>query len=342
VTGGRSHHLHSPAVPASVEVDPYEHDPLHWGASMAQHTDLLLRLFDVVGAASVVEVGAYAGDLTRVLVQWADQTDATVAAIDPAPQPALVSLAEEHARLELIRQTSLESLGEIDLPDVVIIDGDHNYYTVSEELRLIASRASGARLPLLLFHDVSWPHARRDDYFDVEQIPTDFRQPLVGERAGIVPDDPGTRPHGLPYHKSADHEGGPRNGVLTAVEDFAASDDELRLAVVPAFFGFGAVWDSRAPWATTAAAILAPLDRDRLIAGLESNRVGHIAGEHELRNEIWRLQDRLTRQELVLQRLLDSSAFAVAERLSLIRVKAGVAPDQSTISRDQIRRALAD
>jgi hypothetical protein len=44
----------------------------------------------------------------------------------------------------------------------------------------------------------------------------------------------------------------------------------------------------------------------------------------------------------VLRRLLDSSAFAVAERLSLIRVKAGVAPDQSVISRQQIRRALSD
>ena len=329
-------------MPVDVEVDPYQHDPLHWGASMAHHIEVMLRLFEAVGARSVVEVGAYAGDLTRVLVRWAAQTGGAVTAIDPAPQPALVSLADEHAGLELIRRTSLESLGEIELPDVVIIDGDHNYYTVSEELRLIASRTSDARLPLLLFHDVSWPHARRDDYFDVEQIPADYRQPLVGERAGIVPGDPGTRPDGLPYHKSAAHEGGPRNGVLTAVEDFAAGDDQLRLTVVPAFFGLGAVWHSQAPWAAAAADILEPLDRDRLIAGLESNRVGHIAGEHQLRNEIWRLQERIQRQEVVLRRLLDSSAFAVAERLSLIRIKAGVAPDQSVVSREQIRGVLSD
>jgi hypothetical protein len=309
---------------------------------MAHHTDLLLRLFEAVGARSVVEVGAYAGDLTRVLVQWADQTDGTVAAIDPAPQPALVALADEHAGLALIRETSLASLGEIELPDVVIIDGDHNYYTVSEELRLIGSRVAGAQLPLLLFHDVSWPHARRDDYFDVEQIPADFRQPLVGDGKGIVPGDPGTRSDGLPYHKSAAHEGGARNGVLTAVEDFAASDPALRLAVVPAFFGFGVVWHSAAPWSDAVSAVLAPLDRNDLIDRLESNRVGHLAGEHELRHEIWQLQQRLTRQEQVLRRLLDSSAFAVAERLSVMRVKAGVAPDQSVISRAQIRGALDD
>ena len=114
--------------------------------------------------------------------------------------------------------------------------------------------------------------------------------------------------------------------MLTAIEDFAAAEPQRRLVVVPAFFGFGAAWDVRAPWATAVTAILEPLDRDPLIAALESNRIAHIAGEHQLRNQIWELQERLGRQEEVLRRLLDSSAFAVAERLSAIRVKAGVAP----------------
>ena len=64
---------------------------------------------------------------------------------------------------------------------MVIIDGDHNYFTVSEELRLIAERAAGAALPLLLFHDVGWPHARRDDYYAAERIPEADRRPLAGD-----------------------------------------------------------------------------------------------------------------------------------------------------------------
>ena len=252
-----------------------------------------------------------------------------------------MALSTEHGGLELIRDTSLRALATIELPDVVIVDGDHNYYTVSEELRVIGDRGGGAELPLLLFHDVSWPHARRDDYFDPEQIPPDYRQPLVGERAGIVPGDAGTQRDGLPYEKSAAREGGPRNGVLTAVEEFVALDDRRRLAVIPAFFGFGAVWHADAAWAGAVAAILDPLDGDPLLAALEANRIGHIAGEHALRNEIWELRERLERQEQVLRRLLDSSAFAVAERLSQIRVRAGVAPRQSVISREQVRRALS-
>ena len=44
----------------------------------------------------------------------------------------------------------------------------------------------------------------------------------------------------------------------------------------------------------------------------------------------------------MLRRLLDSSAFAVAERLSRLRARAGVATEQSIVSKDEIRRALED
>jgi hypothetical protein len=327
---------------AGVEIDPYLNDPLHWGASMAHHSELLLRALEAVGARSVIEVGAYAGDLTRVLADWAGPAGAEVVAVDPSPQEQLVALAAEHDGIELVRRTSLEALPEMPLTDVIVIDGDHNYYTVSEELRLIAGRAAGGTLPLLLFHDVCWPHGRRDDYFDPSQIPAAYRRPIAGERRGIFPGDPGTRADGLPYPRSAATEGGPRNGVLTAVEDFVAGDGDLRLVVVPAFFGFGAVWNTAAPWADEVAAVLEPWDRHPLLERLEANRVLHVAGEHALRTALWNTQERQTRQESVLRRLLDSSAFAVAERLSRLRVRAGVAPSQSVISRDEVRRALED
>jgi Methyltransferase domain len=332
-----------------TDFDPYLHDPLHWGASMVHHSETLLSCLEAVRARSVAEVGAYAGDLTRVLVHWAAQTGGAVLAVDPVPQPALVAMSDEHDVLELVRETSLEALARIELPDVIILDGDHNYYTVAEELRLIGERTAGAgertagaQLPLLLFHDVCWPHGRRDDYFDPAQIPLDFRQPLIAAGAGIYPGDPGARRGGLPYPRSAAREGGERNGVLTAVEDFVAGSDRLELAVVPAFFGFGALWHREAPWAQGLAEVLKPLDRNPLLGRLEENRVSHIAHEHVLRTQLWDQQERQTRQEQVLRRMLQSSAFAVAEGLSKLRVRARIAPGQSVISRAEIRRALDD
>ncbi len=310
---------------------------------MAQVAEVMLACLDAAAVRSIAEVGAFAGDLTGVLVKWAAGAGARVQAIDPAPQPGLQQLATEHPELELIRQTSLESLSSLELPDAIVIDGDHNYYTVSEELRLIGERAAGdGVLPLLLFHDVLWPHGRRDDYFDAEQIPPDARHRTVREGNGIFPGDPGIRPGGLPYPRSAAHEGGPRNGVLTAVEDFVAGRPGTQLAIVPAFFGFAVAWDTGRPYAEALRTLLGPLDRHPVLERLESNRVEHLARAYQLQSEIWALQAQLTRQRAVLQRLLDSSAFGVAERLSRLRAGAGIATDQSVLSKDEIRRALEE
>jgi hypothetical protein len=325
----------------TVQFDPYLHDPERWGVSMAQMAELLLACLDIAGARSVGEVGAFAGDLTRVLVDWAARAGARVLAIDPAPQDGLLELAAAYPELELIRETSLDALPRIPLPDAIVIDGDHNYYTVSHELRLIGERAPGAGLPLLLFHDVCWPHGRRDDYFDAAGIPPADRHQVAGaEGGGLHPDDPGLRPGGLPYPHSAAREGGPRNGVLTAVESFVAERGDVRLAVVPAFFGFGVVWHEGAPWAAELAQVLEPLDRNPILERLEANRVFQLARGHSHLTALWAAQERLARQEALLRRMLESSAFAVAELLSRGRVRAGIAPAQSVISKEEIRRAL--
>ena len=323
------------------DLDPYANDPGRWGASLVALGEIIVPCLDAVGARSVVEVGAYAGDLTGLLLEWAGGSGARVWAIDPAPRKPLVELAARHPELELVRETSHAALRHVPLPDVAIVDGDHNYYTVSEEIRLIAERASGADLPLLIFHDVGWPHARRDDYYDPDLIPEEHRHP-IDEGTGLYPGVTDVREGGLPYRFKAREEGGPRNGVLTAVEDFAAGRDGLRLAVVPAFFGLGVVWHEDAPWAGAVAEILKPWDRNPLLERLEANRVLHLASSHFQMVQAARAQERAARQEAVLRRLLQSSAFAVAERLSRVRHRAGIATGQSVVSKDDIRRALGD
>jgi hypothetical protein len=73
---------------------------------------------------------------------------------------------------------------------------------------------------------------------------------------------------------------------------------------------------------------------------LEANRVAHLARGYLHQTEVWELQRRLARQQALLQRLLDSSAFAVAERLSRLRASARIATEQSVVSKDEIRAAM--
>jgi hypothetical protein len=135
----------------------------------------------------------------------------------------------------------------------------------------------------------------------------------------------------------AEGEGGPRNGVLTALEDFVDRRSDRRLATVPAFFGLGVVWHQDAPWAGAVAEILAPWDRNPLLARLEANRVLNLATRHaesarlhgeiehlrrkieKLEGEMGSLHARLAGQEELLRLMLDSRAIALADRVSSLR-----------------------
>ena len=128
--------------------------------------------------------------------------------------------------------------------------------------------------------------------------------------------------------------------MLTAVEDFAAARDDVRSSSSPSSSASASLWPTDAPYADALAALLDPFDRHPVLERLEANRVHQLAAPRDRPGEMWGLRERQQRQEALLRRLLESSAFDVAERLSRLRVKAGVAPGSAVISKDEIRRAL--
>ncbi len=295
------------------------------GYSLTNVAELLFPCLDAISPDSVVEVGAYRGVLTEALLNWAGDSGAAITAIDPEPEEELLELEQGHPELELVREPSHEALAHLPLADAVILDGDHNYYTLTEELRLIDEKSRGRAFPLLLFHDVCWPHARRDTYYDPDRIPEDQRQPIARDSA-IVPGESGTTWAGLHYPFAAAQEGGPRNGVLTAIEDFVEGRDRLRLAIVPIFFGFGVLWREDAAWSSEVARILEPFDRNPILERLEANRVAQMI-DHIL----------MEQQQALLRSFLHSRAFTWAERLS--QLKQGGDP---IFSREQVKRVLGE
>ncbi len=316
-------------------------DPGQWGASLINNGELLTACLDIASPRSVIEIGAYAGDVSTFLLKWAEPSGARLWAVDPSPQDELVALADERPDLQLVQETSHQALRQLPRADAYVIDGDHNYYTVSEELRLIAAGAGQDVLPLLLLHDVGWPHGRRDDYFAPEQIPEDFRQPTV-EGGGLFPGIAEPQRGGLPYKFPAVKPGGPRNGVLTAVEDFVGEHTALSLAILPAFFGLAVVWSRDAPYSEQLVQLLGPLDRHPIIERLEANRTFHLAAVHQQMAEAAAALESLRRQEELLRRMLRSSAFTIADRLSRLRKRAGIAPADVAVSRAEILKTLAD
>jgi Methyltransferase domain len=319
------------------DLDPHERDPGGWCASLLHSAEILLGCLDAVQARSVAEVGAFMGELTRLLMLWADTAGGHVVAIDPSPHPDLEQLEDERHDLQLIRETSHEALAHIPLADAIILDGDHNYYTLSEELRIVWQRVGEERrqLPLLLLHDVCWPHGRRDDYYAPERIPVEHRQPIAPDRS-VYPDEEGTQYSGLPYRYPAAHEGGPRNGVLTAAEDFAAAHEQLHLAVVPTFFGVGVIWDRSSPHADALTQVVGPWDRNPLLERLERNRVLHLASSQRQLRRAQDANERVQKRDQLLERMLNSRVFRAAEMILRLR------HSDPAFSHEEIREVMDD
>jgi hypothetical protein len=93
----------------------------------------------------------------------------------------------------------------------------------------------------VFLHDVEWPYARRDMYYDPEAIPERWRRRW--DRRGMRWGESSLCEPGMgvnPHLANALEEGGERNGVLTAIEDFiAASDLDLELRIVSGEAGLG-------------------------------------------------------------------------------------------------------
>jgi hypothetical protein len=202
----------------------------------------IVHLLRALRPRVVVEVGAERGDVTRPLLEWAGENDAIVHVIEPKPRFDVDELTARHpGTLRLHLSPSLRILPRIKRPDLVLIDGDHNWHTVFGELRQLERRAERDKCPppVVLLHDVEWPYARRDLYYEPAAIPARRRRPY--KKAGLTPGSRGVVTPGLnSMLNNAVEEGGPQNGVLTAVEDFL---DESRrkwlFTVVPGLHGLG-------------------------------------------------------------------------------------------------------
>ena len=217
---------------------------------MRAHWDAVVKpLLEAASPRVVVEIGVFRGANTEQLLALAGERDFVLHSIDPEPAPSLdvAELESRHGeRFVYHPQTSLEALADMDAVDAVLIDGDHNWYTVYNELKLLERAARHARrpFPTTMLHDVEWPYARRDLYYNPETVPAEHRH--AHKRGGLMPGEGGVLDEGGVnwMHDHALEEGTPRNGVLTAVEDFLAeSEMPLDYRSVPGYTGLGIVVD---------------------------------------------------------------------------------------------------
>lgn len=173
-----------------------------------------------------------------------------ISIIDPCLDEDLNAKYRVLKNVEILKGLSLEILPKIEKKfDCVLIDGDHNWYTVFNELNIIYERQMLNDGGAVLLHDVYWPYGRRDVYYLPDTIPQEFRHPYA--KKGIVYGKSELSKEGgmNASHYNAVYENRPRNGVLTAVEDFLKEhEDEFKFFYFDIFRGLGVLVKKKNFW----------------------------------------------------------------------------------------------
>ncbi len=207
---------------------------------------LMRPIIEKINPHYIVEVGSATGVNTRSILEYCRDHEARMTAIDPFPTFNLDEYKKEFGnKFEIYTELSLSILPLLNDYDVLLLDGDHNWYTVYNELKIIEKNFKDKKFPLVFIHDVGWPYARRDLYYNPEDIPEKFRQPY--KKAGVRPGRKNLVENGGLNSDlyNAISENTPKNGVRTAVEDFIKESNlEFNLEIVNpnAFFGLGILY----------------------------------------------------------------------------------------------------
>ena len=238
--------------------------------SMSVFREIFAIIFDHREISTVVEVGVESGAVSGV---YAELGASSVYCVDPQPTEELRANLAGNDALHVVEKSSPEVFTDLPLADLYVLDGDHNYAVVSQELHWILAHAPDA---VVVLHDVLWPCSRRDLYYEPSPLSSKDKHPASSDGPTVWHDD--LTPAGfvgLHAFTSSVHAGGERNGVLTAVEDALsqAHDDEWHFELIPAVFGMGVVVRQTSPSASRLIDSLRPYSGSRLLAAMENNRI---------------------------------------------------------------------
>jgi len=257
----------------STRTDPHAQARAAREQPVLLHSLSLFReVFEVVYAHhtidTVVEVGVESGQVSSI---YTDLGASRVFCVEAFPNDDLRRRLAAHPGLHLVERPSPAALAELPIADLYVIDGDHNYATVRAEVAWILENAPDA---VVVLHDVMWPCARRDFYYQPSLVPLSEQHATSPGGPSVWTDQLTPKGfHGAGAYLYADSAGGERNGVLTGIEDaLAARPAGWRLEIVPAVFGVAILARETVKNGALFQA-LKPYTESRLLLAMENNRI---------------------------------------------------------------------
>ncbi|MDQ1747660.1 MAG: hypothetical protein QOD07_1923 [Frankiaceae bacterium] len=278
--------------------------------SLTFYADLIERLAALPACPDVVEIGSESGEMSVRLATAAARRGGSLYVVEPAPSELLRAFAAEHSNVVVVEGYSPEALAGLPPAGLYVVDGDHNYVTVRGEVEAIfaASSQGGPRGAIAVMHDVGWPSGRRDQYYAPDRLPAEAVWPHSFTRGATLDSTELTREgrgfRGEGAFAFALHEGGPRNGVRTAIEDVLAADPSLAMLTTPMVFGLGVIGDKTHPQWSDIETLMAPYVGNPTLEAAERNRLDLLLHVIELQDlEAERLTDEAERTVISMRHL---------------------------------------
>jgi len=209
--------------------------------NMANFFPILQEIVDAVHPKIICEIGSDQGMTSDLLYQYCKSTGAHLHVVDPI----LEDNRQSDKTVTYFREMSLSYLQKAGPADVYFIDGDHNFYTVLNELRLIREMNSKGSPRFLFLHDVGWPWGYMDMYYDINSVEEKYRKKATASlNLSLFRSEYATGKQGLSMEDAfvAIDDGGEENGVLAAVEKFLEESSGWKYFSIPSIFGLGVLW----------------------------------------------------------------------------------------------------
>lgn len=229
-------------------------------SSLTTFSEIMEPLVLALKPASIVEIGADYGLMTEVLIAWAKKTNAHLTVVDTNDR----SLPEESENsLNTFCGRSLDYLKGAPPAHLYVIDGDHNYYTVSGELDAIANavEASSSQSTVVFLHDVTWPGSRYDMFYDLSNVPEQGKRRLGDSSLSLL--GRVDRHFAIPFAEVAVASGADNEepvGAKVALKEFLAARPQWQFVEVPVAYGLAVL--VRSPEAAPQRGMLAAAFRD--------------------------------------------------------------------------------
>ena len=246
--------------------------------------NIIRPIIENIDPKHMVEIGSEKGINTKNILDYCEDHNTHMTAIDPSPLFDVNKFKNKYGnKFEIYKGLSLSILPLLKDYEVILIDGDHNWYTVYNELKIIEKSFKGKQFPLVFLHDVGWPYGRRDLYYNPDNIPEHFRQPY--KQLGIYPGEDLLKESGglNPHLYNSIYENNPNNGVLTALENFVdESDLEFYLEIVDAYNGLGILFPKDPELKSI---VKNTIKKANLVSKLELERLRMVIKHSEARNQ---------------------------------------------------------